>query len=439
LIDVSSQLNSSALRGQANTDATAAYAKRIDVDFKGDFYNRTASGLTVSSIGIGTYKGADTDEADESWGEAIAAGLRGGINVIDAAIRYRRMRSEKRIGRVMRQLVKSGDIERSEIFLSSKAGLIGIPSGRDPDDYIDREIVQHLNISESKIYRRIHCLEPAFFEHQLATSLENLGVETIDCYFVHNPELNTPIDGADATYARLRDIFELLEQAIADGRIGAYGIATWNGMRRKAGSAFRMDFERVLEIARQVGGPNHGFRYAEVPLSIGMPHTFNDRTGDGRRTFQVLADQGVDVLTSASVYEGNIEKLFNLNRLHRLAGVADSENDLGTADVSLPISENSIAQLFEVLLAARQQGIDLKAELVSLNHDMIQSIYPAALNLVRSQPLVTSALVGMESSDFVRDHLTLARTAKINAADSEAFLDALSLTGTATETAALST
>ncbi len=79
-----------------------------------------------------------------------------------------------------------------------------------------------------------HCIAPRFLADQLDRSRANLGVETIDVYFVHNPE--TQLGAVDqATFlVRMRAAFELLEGAVGDGKIRCYGAATWTGFRQPA-------------------------------------------------------------------------------------------------------------------------------------------------------------------------------------------------------------
>ena len=68
-----------------------------------------------------------------------------------------------------------------------------------------------------------HCIAPRFLADQLDRSRANLGVETIDVYYVHNPE--TQLGAVDqATFqARMRAAFEFLEGAVTDGKIRCYG------------------------------------------------------------------------------------------------------------------------------------------------------------------------------------------------------------------------
>ena len=103
------------LKGRATADASAAYASRFPT-LPGNF--RPALGVSVSSIGIGTYLGEPDDETDRAYEEAIKASIRGGINLIDTAVNYRFQRSERNIGTAIGELVAAGEIAREQRTLA---------------------------------------------------------------------------------------------------------------------------------------------------------------------------------------------------------------------------------------------------------------------------------------------------------------------------------
>ncbi|HHT9153643.1 MAG TPA: aldo/keto reductase, partial [Candidatus Hypogeohydataceae bacterium YC40] len=57
--------------------------------------------LQVSTIGIGTYLGREDDVTDASYFDAIIEAVALGCNVIDTALNYRGMKSEKVVGRAV--------------------------------------------------------------------------------------------------------------------------------------------------------------------------------------------------------------------------------------------------------------------------------------------------------------------------------------------------
>ena len=62
--------------GYATPAGTAAYASR----FRAHFY-RKFDGLTLSTLGLGTYLGNPDDATDRAYEGAVEAAVRGGVNL----------------------------------------------------------------------------------------------------------------------------------------------------------------------------------------------------------------------------------------------------------------------------------------------------------------------------------------------------------------------
>src|ERR687888_1151642 len=86
---------------------------------------RNFDGLHLSSIGLGTYLGEPTAEDDKAIEKAVYEFIRSSaVNVIDTAINYRAMRSEKSIGKALLRLTRDHIISRDELFICTKNGYI---------------------------------------------------------------------------------------------------------------------------------------------------------------------------------------------------------------------------------------------------------------------------------------------------------------------------
>jgi len=136
----------------------------------------------LSTVGLGTYLGAPTDEDDFDLYIATKHLLNSGaVNVIDTAANYRCQKSERTIG----QALKYANVERDEIFVSTKAGYIpddadnGIPATTLIQDLKDQNL-----ITDDDIAGGIHCMHPNFLDHQLQASKKNLGLNTIDLVYL---------------------------------------------------------------------------------------------------------------------------------------------------------------------------------------------------------------------------------------------------------------
>jgi aryl-alcohol dehydrogenase-like predicted oxidoreductase len=107
--------------GCATAEGTARFAKNNQV---GKDHFRQFSGLTLSSIGIGTYLGNPDNATDILVKDAIKKSVLSGINVIDTAINYRAQKAERSVGKAVSELVEEGKVKRDELFVSTKNGYI---------------------------------------------------------------------------------------------------------------------------------------------------------------------------------------------------------------------------------------------------------------------------------------------------------------------------
>lgn len=254
------------ISGHATAEGTAAFRKRF-AGRAAPGHFRNAGGLAWSSIGIGTYLGNPDAATDRLVADAVCRAVEAGINVIDTAINYRFERGEKSIGAALRRLIDTGAAARHEVILCTKGGYLPHPARTQwfAETYVGRD-----GISMADLVGGSHCMHPAYLKGELERSRINLGVATIDVYYVHNPESQVgKVD--DATFHdRLRAAFATLEEAVTAGTIRAYGIASWNAFRVKEGERGFMSLARAKALAREAAGGDDHFRFVQVPLNLAM-------------------------------------------------------------------------------------------------------------------------------------------------------------------------
>src|ERR1700676_874132 len=244
------------VRRGMSTSATAAGTARYAKRFSGKAapgHFREAQSLHTSSLGIGTYLGPPDDKTDGNYAASVMASVENGINVIDTAINYRFQRSERSIGSALKQLAQKG-FSRDEFILCTKGGYL-TPDGSmpsDPNEYFYREYIQPGIFKPNEIVQGSHCMTPRFLENQLERSLKNLGVNTIDVYYLHNPETQLSEVPKEDFLKRIRSAFEFLEFAAADGRIQFYGVATWNGFRQDATAKDSLQLAELVAIGKEI-------------------------------------------------------------------------------------------------------------------------------------------------------------------------------------------
>jgi aryl-alcohol dehydrogenase-like predicted oxidoreductase len=287
----------------ATPSATASYARGFDRAATG--YFRQAFGLTVSSIGLGTYLGRDDEADDGAYYQAIVAAVQGGINMLDSAASYRSGRSERAVGAALRELGRLG-FARDHLVLASKAGYVPGPT---PREYFVREIVGRGLAVEEDLEEDCHCIAPGFLRHQLECSLESLGVESIDLYYLHNPEEQTGLE-TRLFVERMRRAFETLEDLARAGRVGVYGTSTWEGYRAPAHTQGWLSLERLVRLAEEVGGADHHFRVVQAPFNLAMTEALaypNQTLREATLPLLACAERlGVTVVTSAPLLQGRL-------------------------------------------------------------------------------------------------------------------------------------
>lgn len=252
---------------------------------------RRAQDLQVSSIGIGTYLGEVNDAKDAAYAEAVLAALNGGINLIDTSLNYRNQHSERAVAQALANWFKTGG-SRSSIVVCTKAGYLvpnAVPNTLRPSDVV----------------AGIHSLAPHFLDDQLERSRRNLGLDSVDVFYIHNPETQLPVTGEEEFYVRMRDAFEFCERAVTEGRILYYGTATWEAFRRGLQS---VSLRRLDAIAREIAGNGHRFRFIQLPFNLAMPEAFTKRV-EGRQTvLELAAELGITVVASASILQSRLSR-----------------------------------------------------------------------------------------------------------------------------------
>jgi aryl-alcohol dehydrogenase-like predicted oxidoreductase len=344
----------------ATKEGTTRYAQKFAGRAAPGHFRETQR-MMLSSLGLGTYLGQPDAKTDEGYAAATVAAVESGINVLDSAINYRFQRSERNLGTAIQQLGARG-FEREEIVVCTKGGYL-TPDGAmpgDPNEYFFREYIQPGVFSAKDIAAGSHCMTPKFLKNQLGRSLKNLGVECVDVYYLHNPETQLSEVSKEEFLSRVREAFTFLEAAVEAGEIQYYGMATWNGFRQDARARDAMQLGEITQIAQEIAGGRHHFRFVQLPFNLAMTEalTLGNQSlrGHHRTVMEAASELDITLIASASLLQGQVAK-------------------------NLP---------------------GFVAEALGLENDAER-----ALQFVRSSPGITTALVGMSRTEHVKANARL--------------------------------
>jgi aryl-alcohol dehydrogenase-like predicted oxidoreductase len=345
-----SRSSASLISGFATPAGASRFAQRFPALQAAGHFRHAAgvpqvSDLPLPSLGLGTYLGDIGPASDAAYIAAIHAALTSGINLLDTAINYRHQQSERNIGAALSQLISAGQLQRDEVLVCTKAGFLPLDGEvpADPRAHVRAEYIETGIARPEEIAGGMHCMAPAYLEDQLERSRKNLGLETIDVFYLHNPEtqLSAGVE-REIFLRRLHAAFTTLERAVADGKLRFYGCATWNAFRLPHGQREAIQLSELLEIARQVAGPEHHFRFIQLPFNLGMVEAYGLRNqlraaaGNSSEeqmltVLEMAAEAGIAAVGSATLVQGKLTRGLPESVRQTLGANSAAKSDAETA------------------------------------------------------------------------------------------------------------
>jgi len=362
-----------AIGGYATPQGTKKYMENA---LKNGFPNshfRSFDNLNLSSLGMGTYLGQITPEEDRDLENAIYESVKSGaMNVIDTAINYRSMKSEKNIGKAMKRLIEDGVISRDQVFISTKNGYItndGDFPTVDVLEYMQNMFISQGIIAPNDISSGYNVLNPNYIRKCIDKSLTNMQLDTIDLVYVHNA-YESWVEDIDRKQfdEMIRKVFHVYEEYRSKNKINYYGMATWTCFRLTQNEREYLSLEEMVKIAQEVGGKNHGFRFIQLPYNLAYREAY------------MLKNQSVE----------NDSDLTILQACNKL--------DIGVF-TSVPLLQT---KLFDAKIPD-YLGYD----------DQLLKI----VQITRSTPNVLAPLIGQKKPNHVKENIQLAKVAPLTIAE----------------------
>jgi aryl-alcohol dehydrogenase-like predicted oxidoreductase len=353
------------LEGFATSEGTSKYARHAASKGIPDAHFKEYDGLRLSSIGMGTYLGDPTPDDDKGVEDAVFRSINSGaVNVIDTAINYRAMRSEKSIGRALLRMVDENLITRDQVFIATKNGYItndGDYPSVDVMEYMQKMYISPGVIAANDISSGYNVMNPGYLARCIDKSLTNMHLSTIDLVYIHNAFESWSKDVDKETFmSMLASAFETYEKYRSLGKVRYYGMATWTCFRAKPNDDEYLSLEACVKEAERVGGKGHGFRFIQLPYNLAYSEAL------------ILQNQTV----------GSEKNLTILEAANRLG--------MGVF-TSIPLF----------------QGRLLQAKVPDFGG--LTEIIPKLLQIVRSSPSVIAPLVGQKKPEHVEENLKIAK------------------------------
>jgi len=256
-------------------------------------------------LGFGSYR-VSTDTPVHR--HALVSALQAGCNLIDTSTNYTDGQSERLVGEVLSEQIRSSALSRDEVLVVSK---VGYAQGQNLALAVRREVANQPFPQMVRYTDGLwHCIHPEWIGDQLTRSLGRLGLETLDVLLLHNPEYGLkhaqqhndgPIETRrEVFYQRIEAAFTHLESEVARGRIAAYGVSS-NTVGAAPADPVATDLQRFIECARRAGGKDHHFRWLQLPINLLESRAVLEaNTGpDGRwRPLDLAAREGITVMVN---------------------------------------------------------------------------------------------------------------------------------------------
>ena len=298
------------IQGYSTPEGTANFIKKSTANQE-NF--RKIQNLTISNVGIGTYLGNPDANTDVLVENAVKQSILAGINVIDTAINYRFQKAERSVGKAIATLVSEGKINRDEIFVSTKNGYVTNDGDINEDfwSYVNREYVKTGIIQSNDISSGYHCMTVPYLEDQLNRSRKNLGLDCIDLIYLHNAVEGQIQDIPKTQFMEnLKNVFEFYESQRQKGTVKFYGLATWDCFRVQKDDPQFLSLLNVLELAKQIGGDSHGFRFIQLPFNMYLDQAYmlkNQRVNEKDVSILDAAmHYNIGVFTSVPLMQGKL-------------------------------------------------------------------------------------------------------------------------------------
>ncbi|KAG0304726.1 hypothetical protein BGZ98_005103 [Dissophora globulifera] len=275
----------------ATPDATAAFLAKHPTLPVATLPKR---GLALSKVGFGAYRVNDSQPAHHA---ALVKAIQAGVNVIDTSTHFGHGASETFVGKTLQELFQQDKVKREQIVVISKAGFIlpppPSPSAATPSSSpstanssatsspttatTSGTLAFQESLSSVPSYAKIsdssyHSIHPSYLKSQITASLERLQLDKLDIFMLNNPERmlgDKHLPGGfskSRLYKEIAEAFAYLDEEVAAGRIGGYGICS-NALHMSTAED-HLSLKAIVQTRLDFGWKLENFVAIEVPLNL---------------------------------------------------------------------------------------------------------------------------------------------------------------------------
>jgi aryl-alcohol dehydrogenase-like predicted oxidoreductase len=337
--------NTALLTKAATREGTLAHKEKYS-DFQ--FNELGSTGLLVSQAGFGCFR---VRKSDEFSGLALKNALQSGVNVVEIASNYADGDAEEIVGDVLEGLINDGKIDRNEVVLIAKGGYL---QGKKYSDNQQRKIngngyKEVIDFCEGFEY----CIHPKFLADQITETLNNLKVDAVDGYLVHNPEHylswaskqpNFNLQAARREcYLRIKESFLYLEQEVVRGRIAFYGVSS-RALPLPENEVEFISLEELMAIAESISA-NNNFKLVQFPMNLlETGGITNKNQSNGQSTLELAREKGLAVVINRPL------NAFLGNKMTRLVDYEDFKEVTKSGVLSLVQAVAAREKVFEAAM-----------------------------------------------------------------------------------------
>jgi hypothetical protein len=220
--------------------------------------------------------------------DVLASAFQADITLVDLADSSRDAASLDAAGALVRASLDTAGLDRRRLVTMAHIG--AIPEAEGAGSLNDGGFMALLAVRYIKtglldwddIVWFDHTWAPGFLERQLRDVLERLSLGFIDRVLLEGPELLWRNLLAPEARRRCRDAFARMEELVAAGLVGAYGVSLWDAAIPIQNPA-TLDLPAIVACAEEAGGAGHHLRSFHASLDVGDVGAFAERLVEAHR------------------------------------------------------------------------------------------------------------------------------------------------------------